>query len=87
MRGRSTTTDSDRENGEMGEPAQVVIRCTNGAVVQGLLTITRVTSNMRVLDFLNRCAEEFIPINEGESTVLVNRRHMVLVHDEFDGAA
>ncbi len=87
MRGRSTTTDADRESGELGEPAQVVVRCTNGAAVQGMLMITRVTSNMRVLDFLNRCAEEFIPINEGESTALVNRRHIVLVHDEFDGPA
>ena len=85
MRGRSSVQTTERENGEFGEPAQVVIRCTNGTVVQGILMITRVTSNMRVLDYLNRSPDEFIPILEGDVTVLVNRRHIVLVHDEFDG--
>ena len=87
IRGRTTTSDSDRDHDELGEPAQVVIRCTNGVVAQGMMRITRVTSNMRVLDYLNRTAEEFIPLYEGQATVLVNRRHIVLVHDEFDGAA
>lgn len=87
MRGQSSLKDSDGENGELGEPAHVVIRCTNGTVVQGILMITRVTSNMRVMDYLNRSAEEFIPVQEGPVTVLVNRRHIVLVHDEFDGTA
>jgi hypothetical protein len=85
MRGQSSVHPS--ENEELGEPAQVVIRCTNGTVVQGILMITRVTSNMRVMDYLNRSTEEFIPLQEGAMTVLVNRRHIVLVHDEFDGAA
>ena len=87
LRGPSSLQASDRENGELGEPAHVVVRCTNGTVVQGILMITRVTSNMRVMDYLNRSAEEFIPVHEGAVTVLVNRRHIVLVHDEFDGAA
>lgn len=87
MRGRSTTGDSDRTDDELGEPAHVVIRCSNGTVVQGMLMITRVTSNMRVLDYLNRCSEDFIAVHEESATVLVNRRHIVLVHDEFDGAA
>jgi hypothetical protein len=87
MRGRSSMEGTESEDGELGEPAQVVIRCSNGAVVQGTLMITRVTSNMRVLDYLNRSAEDFIPLHEGNVTVLVNRRHIVLVHDEFDGAA
>ena len=87
MRGRTSVGDIEREDGELGEPAEVVIRCSNGTVVQGTLLITRVTSNMRVLDYLNRSAEEFIAVHERGSTVLVNRRHIVLVHDEFDGAA
>lgn len=87
MRGRATQTPAEREGGEFGDPAQVVMRCNNGIVVQGILMITRVTSNMRVLDFLNRSAEEFIQVHDGPATVLVNRRHIVLVHDEFDGAA
>jgi hypothetical protein len=87
MRGHSTTTPSELSDEELGEPAQVVIRCTNGSVAQGMMRISRVTSNMRVLDYLNRSAEEFIPLYEGQDTVLVNRRHIVLVHDEFDGAA
>ena len=87
MRGRSSLEPSDREGAELGEPAHVVIRCTNGTVVQGIMMITRVTSNMRVMDYLNRSAEEFIPVHEGAVTVLVNRRHIVLVHDEFDGTA
>ena len=87
MRGRTSLPPSERENEELGEPAHVVIRCTNGTVVQGILMIARVTSNMRVMDYLNRSAEEFIAVQEGDVTVLVNRRHIVLVHDEFDGAA
>ena len=85
MRGRSTTGDSERRDDELGEPAEVVIRCSNGMVVQGVMMITRVTSNSRVLDYLNRCSEEFIALHEDSATVLVNRRHIVLVHDEFDG--
>ena len=87
MRGRSSIDPSQRESQELGEPSQVVIRCTNGTVVQGTMMITKVTSNMRVMDYLNRSGEEFIPVYEGAITVLVNRRHIVLVHDEFDGAA
>jgi hypothetical protein len=87
MRGRSTTDPSDLTDEELGEPAQVVVRCSNGIVVQGVLRITRVTSNMRVLDYLNRCSEDFIAVHEGSATVLVNRRQIVLVHDEFDAPA
>jgi hypothetical protein len=87
MRGRSSVQPPESEDGELGEPAHVVIRCTNGTVVQGIMMITRVTSNMRVLDYLNRSSEEFIAVHEGKDTVLVNRRHIVLVHDEFDGPA
>jgi hypothetical protein len=87
MRGRSSIDPSERESQELGEPSQVVIRCTNGTGVQGTMMITKVTSNMRVMDYLNRSGEEFIPVYEGAITVLVNRRHIVLVHDEFDGAA
>ena len=87
MRGRSSIQPSERESAELGEPMQVVIRCTNGTVVQGTMMITKVTSNMRVMDYLNRSVEEFSPVHEGAITVLVNRRHIVLVHDEFDGAA
>jgi hypothetical protein len=49
--------------------------------------IARVTSNMRVLDYLNRSSEEFILLHEAFGKVLVNRRHIVLVHDGSDGAA
>jgi hypothetical protein len=42
---------------------------------------------MRVLDYLNRSAEQFILLHEHGGSVLVNRRHIVLVHDESDGAA
>jgi hypothetical protein len=81
MRGSTSET-----NGEtLGDPAPVVIRCTNGIVVHGKLMLTRVSSNVRVLDFLNRSAEEFIQLHEGRTTVLVNRRHVVLVQDESNG--
>jgi hypothetical protein len=74
------------ENGEVpGEPAPVVIRCSNGVVVHGELQLTRVNSAVRVLDYLNRSAEEFILLRERGGTVLVNRRHVVLVQDESNG--
>jgi hypothetical protein len=71
----------------LGEPAAVIMRCSNGVVIRGKLFIARVTSNMRVLDYLNRSAEEFILLHEDDGAVLVNRRHIVVVHDESDGAA
>ena len=85
MRGKSAEPESDME--AFGDPAPVVMRCTNGVTVQGELMIARVTSNMRVLDFLNRSAEQFILLHEADGSVLINRRHIVLVHDESDGAA
>jgi hypothetical protein len=71
----------------VGDPAPVAIRCSNGVVARGKLMLTRVTSNVRVLDYLNRAADEFIALHEGETVVLVNRRHVVLVQDEANGAA
>ena len=72
---------------ELGEPAPVVMRCSNGIIVRGSLMIARITSNTRVLDYLNRSAEEFILLHESDGVVLVNRNHIVLVHDESDAAA
>ena len=85
MRGNTIEPDNGME--ELGDPAAVVIRCTNGVVINGELRIARVTSNMRVLDFLNRSAEEFILLHQENTAILVNRRHIVIVHDESDGAA
>jgi hypothetical protein len=82
---RGSTSEDDGE--PMGEPAPVVVRCTNGVVVHGNLMIMRVTSSVRVLDYLNRSPDEFILLHQGSSAVLVNRRHVVLVQDESDGAA
>jgi hypothetical protein len=86
LRGRGINED-DNGSEEMGDPARVVVKCTNGDAFQGTLMVTRVTSNSRVLDYLNHSTEEFILLHEGQGTVLINRRHIVLVHDESDGAA
>jgi hypothetical protein len=86
LRGSSAEEGGNRHD-EMGDPASVVMRCSNGSIVRGELMITRVTSNTRVLDYLNRTAEEFIPVHEPNSAVLVNRKHIAVVHDESDGAA
>ena len=83
IRGRDTEDDIRRE--ELGDPAHVVVKCSNGDAVQGTILVTRVTSNSRVLDYLNHSAEEFVLLHEGDGTVLINRRHIVLVHDETDG--
>lgn len=82
-------TSAEIANGieELGEPAAVVMRCSNGIIVRGNLMIARITSNTRVLDYLNRSAEEFILLHESDGVVLVNRRHIVVVHDESDGTA
>lgn len=85
MRGTSAEIANGIE--ELGEPAAVVMRCSNGIIVRGNLMIARITSNTRVLDYLNRSAEEFILLHETDGAVLVNRRHIVVVHDESDGAA
>jgi hypothetical protein len=85
MRGKSTESDGGTEM--LSDPAPVVIRCSNGVTVHGELMIARVAANMRVLDYLNRSAEPFILLHEHNGSVLVNRRHIVLVHDESDGAA
>lgn len=85
MRGSNAETPHAIE--ELGDPAPVVMRCSNGVIVRGKLMIARITSNTRVLDYLNRSAEEFILLHERDGAVLVNRRHIVVVHDESDGAA
>ena len=85
MRGSSTEVGSGME--ELGEPAPVVMRCVNGVTVRGELMIARITSNTRVLDYLNRSAEEFILLHESNGAVLVNRRHIAVVQDESDGTA
>ena len=85
IRGKSTEPESEME--PLVDPAPVVMRCSNGVTVHGELMIARVTSNMRVLDYLNRSAEQFILLHEHNGSVLVNRRHVVLVHDGSDGAA
>ncbi len=85
MRGSSTEVGNGIE--ELGEPAPVVMRCVNGVTVSGELMIARMTSNMRVLDYLNRSAEEFILLHESNGAVLVNRRHIAVVQDESDGTA
>lgn len=85
IRGDHSGTDDERE--ALGEPAPVVIRCSNGVIVRGDLRIARIASNLRVLDYLNRSAEEFILLHEQDGAALVNRRHIVIVHDESDGAA
>lgn len=84
---RGTTTESDGGMDELGDPAAVVIRCSSGIVIHGELRIARVTSNTRVLDFLNRSAEEFILLHQEHCAILVNRRHIVIVHDQSDGTA
>jgi hypothetical protein len=83
IRGRATVEATRHE--DMGDPASVVVKCSNGEAVQGTIFVARVSSNSRVLDFLNHAAEEFVVLHEGDGTVLINRRHIVLVHDENDG--
>ena len=85
MRGERSGIDDDSE--ALGEPASVVIRCSSGVIVRGSLRIARLKSNTRVLDYLNRSTEEFILLHERDGAVLVNRRHIVIVHDESDGPA
>ena len=85
MRGHNA--DAPAGVDELGDPAAVVMRCINGVIVRGNLMIARITSNTRVLDYLNRSAEEFILLHEADGAVLVNRHHIVVVHDESDGPA
>lgn len=85
LRGR--TSDEAVGSDELGEPAEVVIKCANAEAVQGTLMISKLTSNSRVLDFLNHASEEFMVLFENDGTALINRRHVVLVHDEADGPA
>ena len=84
IRGNAAESDGSKEG--LGEPAPVMIQCSNGTNVRGSLTITRMTSKMRVLDYLNHTAEEFIPLYQDDGTVLLNRRHIVVVLDESHGA-
>ena len=84
---RGTGHEDVTGDDSLGDPAAVVMRCSSGVVVRGELFIARVTSNTRVLDYLNRSAEEFILLYESDGAVLVNRHHIVVVHDESDGAA
>ena len=84
IRGSAAESDGSKEG--LGEPAHVQIQCSNGTTVRGSLMITRMTSKMRVLDYINHTAEEFIPLYEDDGMVLLNSRHMVVVLDESNGA-
>lgn len=81
MRGEST----GEFDTSLGEPVQVAIRCSHGLLVQGELRFARLTTGTRVLDFLNHPSEEFIVVLGEDSTMLVNRRHIAVVHDLSDG--
>ncbi len=83
---RGSAAESEEGMESLGDPAQVVFQCSNDITVRGEMMITRVTSNTRVLDYLNRSSEEFILLHEADGAVLVNRRHIVLIRDETDGA-
>jgi len=85
MRGSSAEAEGGMES--MGDPAQVVFQCSHDITVCGELMIARVTSNTRVLDYLNRSDEEFILLHESAGAVLVNRSHIVLIRDESDAPA
>ena len=82
---RGQEVEDPTRSADMGDPAHVVVKCSTGDVVQGTILVTRVASNSRVLDFLNHSAEEFIPLLETNGSMLINRRHILLVHDETDG--
>jgi hypothetical protein len=82
MRGQSTV---DGDDASLGDPAQVAIRCSNGLMVHGEMRIARITSDTRVLDFLNRPGEEFIVLHNEDSAMLINRHHIGVVHDQSDG--
>ena len=84
IRGSAAESDGSKEG--LGEPAHVLIQCSNGTSVRGSLTITRMTSKMRVLDYLNHTAEDFVPLYQDDGTVLLNRSHIVVVLDESHGA-
>lgn len=84
MRGAAS---AEADDASLGDPARVAIRCTNGLMIQGFLRIARITSNTRVLDYLNRPAEDFIVLHSLDSAALVNRQHIAVVHDQTDGAA
>jgi len=83
IRGNAAESDGSKEG--LGEPAHVLVQCSNGANVRGSLLITRMTSKMRVLDYLNHTAEEFITLYQDDGTLLLNRRHVVHVFDESYG--
>jgi hypothetical protein len=82
MRGERS---EDGDDATLGDPAEVVIRCSNGLIIQGSFRIARISSSTRVLDYLNRPAEEFMLVHNEESAMLVNRRHIAVVHDNSDG--
>ena len=84
IRGNAAESDGSQEG--LGDPAHVMIQCSNGTHVRGSLMITRMTSTMRVLDYLNHTADEFITLYQKDGTLLLNRRHMVHVFDESHGA-
>ena len=68
-------------------PAAVSVRLHDGTVVDGKLCIESVSGRMRVLDFLNRATDRFLPVYRADGLVLISFLQVLYIRQIGDAAA
>lgn len=64
---------------EFAVRAQVTVAVAGGMLLKGTILIEQEMAHQRVLDFLNRWSQRFLPVYTGDEVVLVNREYILLV--------
>lgn len=68
----------------VGIPTPVSIQLVDGTMVDGKLCIESMTGRTRVLDFLNRASDRFLPLYRTEGLALIAFSQIVLVRQLVD---
>jgi hypothetical protein len=68
----------------VGVPTPVEIQLRDSTVVDGKLCIESMTGRMRVLDYLNRATDRFLPLYREEGLVLISFAQIVHVRQVVD---
>ncbi|MBC7893810.1 MAG: hypothetical protein H7066_00265 [Cytophagaceae bacterium] len=63
----------------LGTPVSVCVGLDDGSTVAGTLLVEVDAAGQRVLDFLNRFPNRFLPVHTSSDVVLINRDHIVHV--------
>lgn len=84
---RVTVEHMAQPDWSVGIPTPVEIHLRDGTRLDGKLCIESMTGRTRVLDFLNRATDRFLPLYQTEGLVLVSFSQLVHVRQLSDATA